>query len=122
MTARLSYERADNMWAAAGRPDGDLSVETVTLVNGVKRVFATDWKHEKQRNDGTNYYGSHGRKLKNTGDVTIDVRLTGVRDPATPQHLFLPDWVAAGEVIRLKPGVAVSMKNDIMEVFHPPKS
>jgi hypothetical protein len=65
--ATLQYWRADNMWAAAGRPDGNLGMEEVTIQPGQKRVFVTDWRYEKQRNDGTNYYGSHGRKLKNPG-------------------------------------------------------
>ncbi len=62
MSGKLDYWRADNMWAAFGRPDGDLGQETISLQPGQKRVFVTDWKYEKKRNDGTNYYGSHGRR------------------------------------------------------------
>jgi hypothetical protein len=32
------------MWAAAGRPDGNLGMESINLQPGQKRVFVTDWK------------------------------------------------------------------------------
>ena len=65
---KLEYRRADNMWAAAGRPDGNLGVETITL-GGVNHTQAleTDWRYEKMRNDGRKYYGSHLRIAKNVG-------------------------------------------------------
>jgi hypothetical protein len=75
MAIKLDYWRADNMWAAAGRPNGNLGQETVTVDAGQRRVFITDWRYEKQRNDGTNYYGSHGRRLTNSGDQMIEVKL-----------------------------------------------
>lgn len=71
----LEYRRADNMWAGWG--GGNMSAETVTLQPGQKRVFATDWAYEKQRNDGTNYYGSHLRYAVNRGAVPVQVRLRG---------------------------------------------
>jgi hypothetical protein len=55
----IEYQRADNALAAPGRPDGQLGVERLTLKPGETKVFNTDWKYEKQRNDGSNYYGSH---------------------------------------------------------------
>lgn len=57
----LEYQRADNMWAAAGRPDGTLGIETINLLPGQRKVFITDWAYEKRVNDGSNYYGSHLR-------------------------------------------------------------
>ena len=73
----LEYRRADNMWASWGRADGNLGTETITLQPGQKKVFATDWAYEKQRNDGTNYYGSHLRQAFNRGAGPVYVRLRG---------------------------------------------
>ena len=78
MPATLNDWRADNMWAATGRPDGNLGEESVTVADGQKRVFATDWKYEKQRNDGTNYYGSHGRRIATKGSTPVWIRLTSL--------------------------------------------
>src|SRR5688572_3310918 len=75
MSLKLDYWRAVNMWAAKGRPDGNLGMETVTLQPGQNRLFITDLKYEKVRNDDTNYYGSHGRRLTNSGTETIYVIL-----------------------------------------------
>ena len=71
----LQYQRADNMWAAFGRPDGNLGTETITLAPGTSRVFVTDWKYEKTRNDGTNFYGSHLRAATNAGDIPAEVEV-----------------------------------------------
>jgi len=71
----LEYQRADNMWAAFGRPDGNLGTETITLAPGASRVFVTDWKYEKTRNDGTNFYGSHLRVATNKGDIPAQVEV-----------------------------------------------
>ena len=64
---RLDYQRADNMWAAFGKPTGTLGTETISLADGQAKLFFTDWKYEKQRNDGSNYYGSHLRIATNPG-------------------------------------------------------
>lgn len=71
----LEYQRADNMWAAFGRPDGMLGTESITLAPGTSRVFVTDWKYEKKRNDGTNYYGSHLRIATNKGQIPATVEV-----------------------------------------------
>lgn len=71
----FEYRRADNMWAGWG--GGNMPAETVTLQPGQKKVFATDWAYEKQRNDGTNYYGSHLRYAVNRGAVPVRVSLRG---------------------------------------------
>ena len=73
----LEYRRADNMWANWGRPDGLLGAETITLQPGQKKVFATDWSYEKQRNDGTNFYGSHLRRAVNRGAGPLQVKVRG---------------------------------------------
>lgn len=71
----LEYQRADNMWADFGRPDGILGTESITLAPGTSRVFVTDWKYEKKRNDGTNYYGSHLRIATNKGQIPATVEV-----------------------------------------------
>jgi hypothetical protein len=73
----LEYQRADNMWAAVGRPDGALGKESITLQAGQSKAFVTDWKYEKQRNDGNNYYGSHARVVTNTGKRPLRLDLKG---------------------------------------------
>src|SRR5688572_32015265 len=73
----FEYRRADNMWASWGRPDGLLGAETITLQPGQKKVFATDWSYEKQRNDGTNFYGSHLRRAVNRGAGPLQIKLRG---------------------------------------------
>lgn len=72
----LEYRRADNMWAAFGRPDGNLGVENIAVGKGSARAFATDWRYEKTRNDGTNYYGSHLRVAVNRGTIPVRVSIT----------------------------------------------
>ena len=81
----LEYQRADNMWAAFGRPDGALGTETITLTPGQSRVFVTDWKYEKTRNDGTNFYGSHLRIATNKGEIPAQVEV--VSATATVQSM-----------------------------------
>ena len=116
--ARLDYWRADNMWAAIGRPDGNLGQEFIDLSPGQKRVFSTDWKYEKQRNDGTNYYGSHGRRLKNSSSQVMDVKLT-THDGILKDILSMLKTGAPVGYLRLKPGATVDIKADIQEVVCP---
>jgi hypothetical protein len=71
---RLDYQRADNMWAAFGRPVGSLGTESISLLDGQTRIFITDWKYEKLRNDGANYYGSHLRIATNPGARPVWLR------------------------------------------------
>lgn len=122
MGSTLDYWRADNMWAAAGRPDGNLGQESITLADGQKRVFVTDWKYEKTRNDGNNFYGSHGRRLSNSGSRPVDVKLNTFNDilptllaKLTAKVLRLPP-----NYIRLSPGDTVNIRSDILEVASPP--
>jgi hypothetical protein len=83
----LEYRRADNMWANWGRPDGLLGTETITLQPGQKKIFLTDWSHEKLRNDGTTFYGSHLRRAVNRGTGPLQFRVRG------PGSMFA--WVKA---------------------------
>jgi len=71
---RLDYQRADNMWAGWGKPDGSLGTETIQLAVGESKVFLTDWKYEKLRNNGTTYYGSHLRVATNVSSGKIRLR------------------------------------------------
>jgi hypothetical protein len=73
----LDYQRADNMWAAYGRPDGNLGTETITVDVGLARNFVTDWKYEKTRNDGTNFFGSHLRQVTNKGSTPVLIEIVG---------------------------------------------
>lgn len=73
----LEYRRADNMWPGWGSLSGALGAETITLQPGQKKVFSTEWSYEKQRNDGTNYYGSHLRYAVNRGTSKVHIRLRG---------------------------------------------
>jgi hypothetical protein len=122
MSSTLQYWRADNMWAAPGRPDGNLGMESITLADGQKRVFVTDWKYEKTRNDGTNFYGSHGRRLTNSGSRPVDVKLTTFNDilPTMLAKLTAAALKLPPNYIRLSPGTTVEIKADIQEVTSPP--
>jgi hypothetical protein len=116
-SCKLDYQRADNMWAALGRPDGNLGVESISLPNGQAKVFVTDWAYEKQRNDGVNYYGSHLRVATNPGTGVVQLRL---KNPALAMFGTLAATAAAklgkpGWLI-LKPGDRAEFKDDLMEV------
>ena len=115
----IEYQRADNMLAAAGRPDGSLGKETLTLQPGEKKVFITDWKYEKQRNDGRNYYGSHLRIVANTGQRPVEVTLKG--GPGAVYGGLAARVGGSGIVGAMKPGQTVSnVRADLLEVSCPP--
>lgn len=67
----LEYQRADNMWSAAG----NLGWESVTVPVGQHKVFITDLAYEKRRNDGVRYYGSHLRLATNRGTRRLRLHL-----------------------------------------------
>ena len=113
-SCRLDFQRADNMWAAFGTPTGSLGAESVSLASGQNKVFITDWKYEKQRNDGSNYYGSHLRIGTNSTSKTI--------------RLHLRSWTLTGLSVlfrtgddtfwvRLDPNTTTKFQADLMEVF-----
>ncbi len=116
-SCKLDYQRADNMWADIGRPDGFLGVESISLPNGQAKVFVTDWAYEKQRNDGVNYYGSHLRVANNPGTGIVKLRLKnpasamfGKIGAALASRLGAPGWLI------MKPGDRAEFKDDLMEV------
>jgi hypothetical protein len=98
----LEYERADNGWAAAGRPDGDLGKEYVLVPAGETKTFVTDWKYETKRGDGTTSYGSHLRRATNQGIRLIEVQ---VRTSPITESL-----------VTLKSGFPTSFRADLMKV------
>lgn len=112
---RLDYQRADNMWAAAGRPDGQLGVETITLADGQARSFVTDWKYEKQRNNGSTYYGSHLRIATNPGQRPVRLQyrnaFTMVRDLVGGIRGANGDYS-----LSLAPGKSQQFQADLVEV------
>lgn len=113
-SCRLDFRRADNMWAGFGTPTGSLGAESISLPAGQNKVFITDWKYEKQPNDGTNFYGSHLRIGTNSTSSTIRLHLrswtlTGLQVFArTGNDTF---W------IRLDPNTTKQFQADLMEVF-----
>jgi hypothetical protein len=112
----LEYQRADNMWAALGRPDGQLGTERITLQPGQSRTFVTDWAYEKRRNDGTNYYGSHARIVKNAGDRPVSVRVRGeVKSPGGVTGGMMGAVIYNNQRLAVEPTRTVEMKADILE-------
>lgn len=113
-TCRLEYQRADNMWAAFGRPDGPLGTESISLAAQQNKVFITDWKYEKQRNDGTNYYGSHLRIATNPTSHPIRLHLRSI----TLTGLLVSERTSSDTFwIRLDPNTSKQFQADLMEVF-----
>ena len=111
---RIEYQRADNALASAGRPDGQLGTETLTLKPGERKVFNTDWKFEKRRNDGSNYFGSHLRILRNTGGAPVHLSLKGNE---LPTGGFAGSIIGQKAVGELKPGQgATQLRHDLEEV------
>jgi hypothetical protein len=127
----LEYQRADNMWAAFGRPDGGLGVESIALSIGQTKVFVTDWKYEKKRNDGSNYYGSHLRVFTNRGSRPVRLLLRGSsiadllgsREGGIPvsEGIFTNVTVSSGW-LTIYPGTRRETKADLVEVNCPPDS
>lgn len=115
---RIEYQRADNAMSAAGRPDGALGTETLTLKPGETKVFNTDWKFEKRRNDGSNYYGSHVRIMRNTGSLPVRLSLKGTE---ALSGLFGAATTVAGKATGgLNAGQsATNLRHDLEEVTCP---
>jgi hypothetical protein len=100
----LQYQRADNMWAAFGRPDGNLGSETITVPASREQWFNTDWQYEKLRNDGVNYYGSHLRVATNIGAREVVLRIR------------TPIWFG---LVSLQPGQSQQFQHDLTMVRCP---
>ena len=114
---RIEYQRADNMWAQLGRPDGALGTETLTLKPGERKVLITDWKYEKQKNDGTNYYGSHVRIMRNAGQQPVEVVVVPGAMGAMPRLVNRLDGNRG--IGMLKPGESEPLQVDLAEAFCP---
>jgi hypothetical protein len=122
----LQYQRADNMWADTGRPDGPLGVETITLQPGQRKVFVTDWKYEKVRNDGNNFYGSHLRVATNAGTRPVAFVLAGFSketlDRAVGNGILRVAYAVMGanygdrNAWELMPGKRLLLRADLQEV------
>ena len=106
---QLEYQRADNMWAPFGVPKGSLGTETIGLMVGQKKVFDTDWKYEKVRNDGTSYYGSHLRIATNRSGQTIRLKLWGY-------VVDLAGWNLRPFSVSLAPNTSKQFQDDLAEV------
>ncbi len=91
------------MWAAFGRPDGLLGIESITLAPGEHKVFITDWKYEKQRNDGTTYYGSHLRIATNASSRVVRLQLISGAGAVT-------------STVRLDPNTSKEFQADLRDV------
>ena len=119
----LEFQRADNMWAAFGRPDGPLGKETLTVPRGTTKVLATDWKYEKSRNDGTNYYGSHLRVATNTGSTPVQVLIvSGALDFKAMLNDIMADAIRMSwnsGLVTIAPGAIRKFKSDLGEVRCP---
>ena len=115
----IEYQRADNMFAAPGRPDGNLGKETLTLQPGQTQVFNTDWKYEKQRNDGRNYYGSHMRIVRNAGQRPVMLTFRGNASDLVKGGLATKVTGDRGTG-QLAPGASAgNLRADLMEVSCP---
>lgn len=114
---RIEYQRADNMWAGLGRPDGALGTETLTLKPGERKVLITDWKYEKQKNDGTNYYGSHVRIMRNAGQRPVEVVVVPGAMGSMPGLVNRVDGNRG--IGTLKPGQSERLQVDLAEASCP---
>jgi hypothetical protein len=106
-SCKLDYRRADNMWAAFGRPDGFLGIESITLAPAEHKVFITDWKYEKQRTDGTTYYGSHLRMATNASSRPVRLQLISGAGAVT-------------STVRLDPNTTKEFQADLRDVYCEP--
>jgi hypothetical protein len=113
LPCKLTYERADNMWAAFGRADGPLGAESITLLPGDGKIFITDWKYELRTNDGSNYFGSHLRIATNPTSRRIRLHLRS----NTLTGLVVQAWTGSDTFwILLEPNTTKMFKADLMEV------
>lgn len=70
------------MWAAAGRADGELGTETLTLKPTERKVFVTDWKYEKRRMTAGTTTAAIYASSRNAGVRQVTVTLSdGVLSP-----------------------------------------
>ena len=65
-------------------------------------MFITDWTYEKQRNDGSSYFGSHLRVARNPAAGVLRLRI---------KPGLSSTW------IKLDPTKSMDFRADLMEVF-----
>ena len=101
-TSILEYRRANNMMDA--NPSAALGTERLVIDGDGKRIeFQTDWKFEKRKSDGKQYFGSHVRFVENKGNTQL--------------HLYVrPDIEGKGNVLVLTPGMKYPLRNDLIAV------
>ena len=100
----IKYYRADNMWGSKNDAYKSLGEEYFSLNQGAVKEFVTDWKHEKQRNDGRTFYGSHARALINRGNHSATFAI----NQGAP--LGIKEYV-------LPPNSGVEVRGDIVSVI-----
>jgi hypothetical protein len=98
-----AYYQRRTTWAASGRGQL-LGVESIPLAAGTNKVFITDWKYEKQRNDGTTYYGSHLRIATNSSSRAVRLQLVTLAGASVT-------WVT------LDPNTTKQFQADLREVY-----
>ena len=113
----LNYRRGDNMWATAADREHMLPTESITLQPGQKKAFVTDWRYEKVQNDGTTYYGSHGRAHYNVG--TRVVKVTYKPDAFSVKTFFLEPGQSTNTGVYIGMYYIGGHAGDIVEVACP---
>ena len=81
------------------------------------KVFTTDWKYEKRRNDGRNYYGSHVRIVRNAGQRPIKLVFRGSEIKVGG---IIGQIIGDRGLSTLKPLARGEVRGDLMEVSCPP--
>lgn len=107
----LTYERADNPFAGHGKPAGNLGRETATVPVGQSLLFKSEWAHEKRRNNGQTFYGSHLRRATNTGQQKVELTVFQFALPRQGTQV-LTHWTAVG----LNPGETKLFLHDLKGV------
>jgi hypothetical protein len=114
---RLEFTRANNMWGTPPDSYKSLGIESITLQPGQKKAFVTDWRFEKQRNDGTTYYGSHGRTHHNRG--TRVIKITYKPTPVSISSFYLDPGQSTYTHVYVAQFVVGGRTGDIVEVACP---
>jgi hypothetical protein len=83
----LQYRRSDNGLAPPGIVFGSLGTETIRLDSGEAKSFNIDHDHERDRNAGGTFFGSHLRSARNVGTNSITIKIKGPF--GTREHTFL---------------------------------
>ena len=109
----LGYARALSMWGDAPEATRN-GWESITLRPGQTKVFSTDWKYEKMKNDGTNYYGSHARYHSSNGNRTV--KMTYKPGPFEVKTVYLEPGMTSRGSRYVGTQVIGGWSGDIVEV------